>query len=384
MESNKNKRVTVSRYILALYCFIIVLVAAWSLNRPAYNWDMLPYMGVVLSYDHADDAYIHQTVYATAKSQVPAVFYNRMIDPSNTYRNSAAKNVAVFQSQLPFYIVKPLYTLSAWLFYRAGIQLATATVWPSVIAYVLTGLLLFYWIHKYHGDGYAFACSTLIMVSPPLLNVAGLSSPDALSGLLLFTVVFWLTEKRSAAGACIFLLLAIAARLDNIIPAMIFSATFFFSAKWGYRLSFFTAVSFLLVPLIVFFIVSAQAGPYGWGIFYYPAFVKQLNSAYTINSSFNWKEYAVLAKSQLVTGLYFSFVSVFLLFVWLFLRQAPLPVIMKLMPEQMLAVLFVLVIVIRFLLQPLVNDRIYIPYYLSIAVFSINKNSKLLQPVSIN
>jgi hypothetical protein len=53
----------------------------------------------------------------------------------------------------------------------------------------------------------------------------------------------------------------------------------------------------------------------------------------------------------------------------------------QLSPEQVLAMLFVLIIVVRFLLQPLVTDRLYIPYYLSLLAFLVKKNSALQKSV---
>src|ERR1700712_1641175 len=111
-----------------VYCAMLLYAAFCSLKKPAYNWDILPYMGVVLNYDEADVKMVHSEVYAIAKKEIPVVYYNRMVDPLNAYRSSVAQNPEVFRSQFPFYIVKPLYTRLAWCFYKAGIALPIATV----------------------------------------------------------------------------------------------------------------------------------------------------------------------------------------------------------------------------------------------------------------
>ena len=61
-----------------------------------------------------------------------------------------------------------------------------------------------------------------------------------------------------------------------------------------------------------------------------------------------------------------------------YLRSIPFN-IKALSLEQVLAILFILIIVLRFLLQPLITDRIYLPYYLSLIAFLIKK-SPVLQP----
>src|SRR5438034_3353001 len=111
-----------------IYAMVVFCAAAWSFKRPAYNWDILAYMGVILLYDNADPKTIHHTVYSVAKEKIPVVYYSRLTDASNGYRNGVAQNPDRFYSQLPFYVVKPLYTRLAWIFYKMGVGLVMATV----------------------------------------------------------------------------------------------------------------------------------------------------------------------------------------------------------------------------------------------------------------
>lgn len=384
MKDRKPNNTLIEYGSLLAYCVLLLCVSVNALKKPAYNWDMLPYMGVVLSYNgNAGIDSVHRKVYAIGKEQIPAVFYGRMIDPANTYRSAVAQDVARFRSQLPFYIVKPLYTRLAYWFYKMGANLTTATVWPSVISYCLAGLLFFHWCKKYWNTGYAFAGSSFVMLSPPLLTVAGLSTPDALSAFLLFAAVYMLTETFSVAGACIFLVLSVFARLDNILPAVAMLVAVFFGGERRYKISAAKNVFIVSVLLLVYFAVAGNARAYGWSILYYPAFVKQLNTSYTANPVFSFSGYAALVKSQLATGFYFSFISIFLFLAIYYLWNIPVS-IKKLPVEQLLILLFVLVIALRFILQPLVNDRLYIPYYLSLFVFLIKKNSLLhAQPICL-
>lgn len=375
MSVRKYRLVSMKSLILFIYVLVIISAAAFTLKNPAYNWDILPYMGVLLSYDKADAATVHHKVYAIAKEQVPPMLYNRMVDPSSVYRSSVANSPEVFHTQLPFYIVKPLYTGAAYLFYKAGISLPLSTVWPSVVAYFVTSLLLFAWLNKYWTGWYACAGGLLIMLSPPLLTVAGLSTPDALSGLLLFTAVYFLTEKKSAWGTVVFLLLAIFARLDNIIPAAFFLAIIFFGKEWKKKIPAGKKLVFPALLLLAYFAVSYNVRSFGWSILYYPAFVKQLNPSYTANSAFNFAGYVSLIKSQLTTGLFFSFISLFFFLVLLLLWNISLVSFSRCTTEQAVALVFIAIIIVRFILQPLVADRLYIPYYLSVIAFLVKKYS---------
>jgi hypothetical protein len=376
-----QKKVWIRYGFQLIYCLVLFCAAGTALKRPAYNWDMLPYMGVVLSYTGSNGIEdIHRQVYAIAKNQVPENFYHRMVDPANAYRNSVAQDPIAFQSQLPFYIVKPLYTRLAYWFYKMGAGLTAATVWPSAISYCLAGLLFFHWCKKYWSIGYACAGSILVMLSPPLLTAAGLSTPDALSAFLLFTAIYLLAETASITTACVLLLLSVFARLDNVLPAAAILPAVFFANKVGRRMSAGKMVFIAAMLLLVYFAVAGNARAYGWSMLYYPEFAKQLNTSYTANASFDFSGYVALVKAQLTTGLYFSFLSMFLFLTVYYLWNVPFSM-KQLSPEQVLAMLFVLIIVVRFLLQPLVTDRLYIPYYLSLLAFLVKKNSALQKSV---
>ncbi len=375
MALRKDQRLWMKNLLTVIYCAVILLVSFYSLKKPAYNWDILPYMGVILSYDDHDAVKVHDRVYAIAKEQIPTAFYDRLTDPDIPYRVATAQNPASFSRQLPFYVVKPLYTWAGYLFYKAGISLPMSTVWPSVIAYFLLGLLLFYWMRKYWSLFFAFTGSLLTMVSAPLLSVAKLSSPDALSGLLLFTAVYFIIERRSLAWTILFLLLSILARLDNIIPAIFFLALMAFSKKWKDGIAIWKYLLLFSGMLLLYFVVSLNAYSFGWSLLYYPNFARQLNPSYNINSSFIFKDYIALAKSQFITGLYYSCISLFLLFILLLFANTQSLSFKSLSIEQLLAIVFLLVMLVRFVLQPLINDRLYIPYYLSVIVFLAKKYS---------
>ena len=363
---------------LLIYCAIISGVSIYSLKEPAYNWDILPYMGVILSYEKTDIKAIHDSVYEIAKEQIPSTFYNWLIDPSSKYRNRVAQSPEAFHLQLPFYVVKPLYTGVSYLFYKAGASLLMATLWPSIISYFLIGLLWFYWLQKYWRVLFAFAGSLLIMFSAPLLSVANLSTPDALSGLLLFAATYAVIEIRSLAWTFLFLVLSIFARLDNIIPAVFFLITLAFMNKWNPKIPTRKLLLILIIILLSYFAVSYNARWFGWSLFYYPTFIKQLNSSYITNSTFVFKDYIVLAKSQVMTGLFFSSLSLFFFLVLLLLWNSRVFRFSRLTIEQTFAIVFVLIIMIRFLLQPLITDRLYIPYYLSVIIFLVKKYSSTI------
>lgn len=361
--------------LILIYCVILTGISIYSFKSPEYNWDMLPYMGVVVSYDGNNANSIHEKVYITAKEEVPPTLYRQLTDPNNTYRTAAEEDADAFYNQLPFYVVKPLYTWSAYLFYKAGASLTRSTVLPSVISYFMMGLLLFYWLQKYWPPSFAFSAAMVTIISPAMLSVAKLSTPDALSGLLLFTAVFSIIEKKSFVFTSIILLLTIFARIDNIIPALFILSTIYFSNRRNEKTGLLKYISVLIGMILSYFFISSNAQSFGWDMLYYTSFVKQLNPSYQLNEAVVFKDYASLAKSQVMTGLLYSSVCFFLLFVLLLFAGSPIPRFNDWNMEQILSVAFLLTMITRFVLQPLIADRIYIAYYLSMVAFVVKKYS---------
>src|SRR5687768_13767034 len=132
------------------YIFIaglLFIVSRYHYKHSGYNWDMLMYMGVVLDYDNTHN--VHQHVYTTAKNEIPQQAFHQLTDSSNKYRWSVYQSVQTFTLQLPYYVVKPLYTGMAFVFYKSGIPLTKSTMLPSVISFFLIGMLFFHWLQKY-------------------------------------------------------------------------------------------------------------------------------------------------------------------------------------------------------------------------------------------
>jgi hypothetical protein len=372
----------IKKTIFPLYCLLIGCIAICCAGRPAYNWDMLPYMGVVLSYSNPDQDAVHRHVYTQARQEVPAVFYSRMTDASNSYRYHAATDAVFFRAQFPLYTVKPLYTILAWVFYKAGVTLTHATVYPSALAYFFTGIIVLCWLGQYWPRGRAAAVSLLLMCSPPLLAAASLSTPDAMSCMFLLAAIALLVEKKSSLLLIVLLALAVGVRIDNILPAGVIIWALGFASQWKTYAGGIQTILAAGVIMVAFLLVSAQASSLGWSVFYYPDFVKQLNTSYAAGSAFSWTAYQALVKSQLMSGLYFSFVCLFLLGAYLVLKDAPWPYTAQFSVAQATVLGFVLIMAMRFLLQPLITDRIYMPYYLATAILVLKKiHSSTKSPV---
>jgi len=292
VKSFKSKKI---KALLNFFYFVcILLVGFYAYKKPYYNWGALPYMAVVLSYDNDDPKFIHDTIYQIARQKIPSETYNQIADTSMNYKKRMLQNENDFYNLLPFYVVKPLYTGLIYLFYKSGISLLKATVLPSVVAYVLIGLLLLIWVKIYLQLFFAFLSCILIMLFAPMLEVVKTSSPDCLATFLLLTALYFIIERKSLLIAFFFLLLSVFARLDNIIPCVFILSLLAFTDKWKEKIPMKKYFSVLLILTDSYFVITANALKFGWSLLYYPSFAKHLNLSYEAHAAFSFKDYFIL------------------------------------------------------------------------------------------
>ncbi|MGH2612532.1 MAG: hypothetical protein ACRDFB_05730, partial [Rhabdochlamydiaceae bacterium] len=247
---------------------------------------------------------------------------------------------------------------------------------PSIIVYFLIGLLLFYWLGSHFKPLFALLSSLLIMYTPFMIRIAGLSTPDALSSFLLFAAFYFIIERPSFIFLFIFFLLAIFARLDNIVTCLIILSFLFFYRKWEERITLLQYGTTAGALVACYFVITwFTVRPFGWNIAFYPAFTHNLNLVYQHNPAFSLKKYAALAYSRAITAVvYYQFT----LFAFLALLVA-VPAFKpnhKLRFEQWFALLLIFVALFRFVLYPVLADRFYISFYLCILILLVKQYTK--------
>jgi hypothetical protein len=329
------------KVLLFAYLVFIGLVAFYAFRKPSCNWDMLPYMALVLG------PASHDSVYNLARARLTPENYALLTDGGLPYRREMAASASSFTQQMPFYSVKPLYTGLVYAGYHLGVPLMSATVLPSILAYIGIGILLLVWTRKYLPGAELFC--VLVMVTGPMWEMARTSSPDGLSALLMLGGLFFLVESGPTLAAFALFLLAVFARIDNVLPAVALLALTVPVKRFAW----------MAACLGLAYLVVALTGlPYGWSILYYPSFAKSLNLDYAYHASFHFRDYVALAKSHLMTGLFYSYLFLFLALGCLVSRGFDRRLVLTLLG----------VIVVRFALQPIIADRLYIPYYLCVLV----------------
>ena len=374
-----------NRAVVLLYIVFLLLVCLKTYRSPQYNFDILPYMGIILQYDGKSAADLHSFVYGAAKSEIPASKYQLLIDTSHAYRTRMHRSPGEFVANFPYYEVKPAYNYGNYVFYYFGIPLTKSTILFSIIGYMAMGILVLAWLRKSLNIVWAVVFSTLVMVMPFILHAAGLSTPDAISAFFVLLAFYFLLQKENIRIATLLLLVSILFRLDNILPFLVIQ-----TGTWLYRRkqhvhalrTFLVAV---VSGLVVYFLVTFQVKSGGWDRLYFTSFFERMSSSYDDTNGFSWKEYFKIALSQVYTAVYHSHLAGFIL-------VSTILLVLKNTNRRTRLFVFLLFIIIclRFILHPVVADRFYLPYYIVSLILLITAiapctkyGNKVAEPVSV-
>src|SRR5690606_27664335 len=115
---------------IAIFCLIVGVITYQCYHKPLYNWDTLCYGALILSVEEKDHEKVHETVFALAKEEVPSREFFHMIDTTHQLRKRLLNDSQSFFQFLSYFKIKPLYTFSSYLAYKAGVPLMKAPVVP--------------------------------------------------------------------------------------------------------------------------------------------------------------------------------------------------------------------------------------------------------------
>lgn len=217
-------------YDILLVVFALVFVL-YTARKPIYNWDMIAYMGVVEEYSVHDIEKVHNNVYHTLQTEVPADVYAGLTDHEDD-RYECLTDANVFHDELSFFRAKPLYTILVFLFYKAGLPFVISTMVPSMIAGFAILLIAYSWLCSYFKKHLAFLATILLSLLPAFAELVRLSTPDALSNMLLLFATYLIATDKSKRWLVFVLGLSLLARVDNFIFIIAFVFYVFMNGKF--------------------------------------------------------------------------------------------------------------------------------------------------------
>ncbi|MBY0434268.1 MAG: hypothetical protein K2U26_09180, partial [Cyclobacteriaceae bacterium] len=137
-----------------------------------------------------------------------------------------ADNPEVFIKTLRYFTIKPGYRLLMKSFYAAGFNLVAATVMPSLLGFLIAGMILLTWLQRNTTQWIAALIVILFSITPFMIEAARLSTPDMITASLLLLGVFLVIEYKIETGL-ILLLLTVFFRPDSAVFSVLLSVVLY-------------------------------------------------------------------------------------------------------------------------------------------------------------
>ncbi len=191
---------------------------------------MFPYMAIASSNPSVSFDDTHREVYRIAKAELPPQDFEAISGRQPELMMDAAS----FQGILKYFTIKPGYNAFVWVLYHLGANLVAATYLPSLLSYLTLGLLLFWWMLRSGPPMLAGLATVVIMLAPPMVDLARYSSPDMLCAFVSATGFLLILSKRTLPGLLV-LLTAILIRPDALILSLLITPVFVLlgQIKWS-------------------------------------------------------------------------------------------------------------------------------------------------------
>lgn len=386
LKSAIKKIDNLSIYFYFLFLLVFVVGQSYSIYKnPKCNWDMIPYMSIIMKYDGAKDInQIHSTIYSELKSQLPAGKYKQLTDSTDSkYRYQMSQSAIGLDNQLPFYNVKPGYTALCFIGYKIlGLSLAKSTIFPSILSIIGLGFLVFYWLNKHVPSFVAFIITICALLLEANVSTFRLSSPDGLSTLILLLGYYFLIEKRHLLLTIIFLELSIFVRPDNFIFAFALMAGAYYY-RFFENMKFKTLIVSTVWFFMTYFAITQLSSNLGWRVHFAFSFIEKGidPSLYykftaleylriTILNAFQSMSESAYLKYLLATIIVLFVNSKYNTFKSFFKREFPM--------ENAIIIIILASTIIKMLLYPLLLDRLFLSsYYVFLIVIVQNMKVRI-------
>ncbi len=354
-------REDMKRILVSAYLAIAIGLAWYAFIHPYYNWDLIPYVAVVLSYDESDPRVVHQRAYEEVRRSVPDQAYAELT--GGPYRREMEANVPFFTQQLPFYKIRPLYTGLILLGHRAGIPVVKAALCASVLPGLLICAVILVWMLRYFDAAWASALSVLVAGASGVTEASRIATPDALSSALLIGSALLFTGGKHARPAAALLVLSVLARTDNILPALLLLGYFRFFGENGGAMRWLDHLVSSVLCIVAYLGTAGLAGGYSWAVVFHHTFLRRLGNPAEFHSGIGVAEYLRVVGRALIEGIMedrsFYFFSLCALITVMLAPRAG----RRAAGHRGLAILMMLGVAAHFVLFPSLNVRFFVANY---------------------
>lgn len=253
-----------------------------------------------------------------------------------------------------------------------------ALITVSILSLIATGLLLIFWLSLHYTKIQLMVLAPALLIFTGSLWVGSTVRPDPLSGFIILLIAYLVLERQSSFWALFVSMLAITARPDNLIFAILVSLYLRFFLLTSARISniFFGFSIMCMISLCILLVILTHA--YGWRLTFYHSFIQHLSYPESTQYFLYPMDYlrqlywSILnSASSLDFFLFILYVFLAIIFVYFSSSQA----------FRYWIVLCIGVVIVHYLLFPSFELRFFSPYYMAIFVPALLEYQHRRQPV---
>jgi len=353
----QNEKVLIGYYLL--FTVAIVLIGA---IKPALNWDMLAYVASAKHFEINSPAELHSFVFTNLKDYVNPDKYLSLTDGGSQYRVDMATNPELFYQQLPFYEIRPIYTISILLISKLGLNIFTATYVVSLISVVLGIFLLFFALKDKVYKNLLYILP-FFLIFFGILHIARLSTPDAMVFLSLSIFIYLFTKGKTLLLLFIIPIFVLV-RTDMIIFNFLVLSAIFFLYK-DYKIK---SLISLMATITLYLFINNFFHNYGWSTIFSVTLVKGISNPADVNLTVSSADYAYAFARGISTALladrtfmgFFSIILLSLLLMKVFIKSLILIINKEILVYLIIPILYIF---IHFILFPVIWDRFFVGFY---------------------
>lgn len=366
-----------SKWPTLAFAVFLTLAAFRAYQYPAYTSDGFSYMANAVAMHGASIREIHDTVYREVLTGVPQPMLDHLLgnDPAESAQSRSFHERAVnpyrFAEFLPCFAVRPVFNEMVYVMhYKLGITLLRATILISVFSYWVMGWIVLTWISRYVAAPWAELVTLLLMLTPPIWELARWPMPDALSCMISLLALYFVLEKNWITAGLTILLASVYVRTDNML--LVLSALAYLSVL-NHTIDKTKAAILAIVAIGSVFLINHFAGDYGARLLYYRAFIEPPVAPGELTANFAFHDYLAALRSGMGAVLHGDFIAFALM---------GLVGLLKRPPRAILGLMLVTVTysASRFVIFPLVEGRYFGMFFLAMGIAMA---SSLVAPLSV-
>ncbi len=272
MGASTHTRNKAPRWLaLAALMLLLTLNVFIGHRKSHYNWDMLPYVWLSLSYTGVSGSEATARTFEHARETVSQEKYTELTTRSH-YRIETSTHPEKFEQQMRFYTVKPVFPVLMASLVRLGAHPIYAGQIVVAIACVLLGLVTFALNLRQLSPAGAAALAYLLVTCPPVLQLTRLFTPDALSALCVVTGCYLHLERASRLPTIATMLLGVFVRPDSVMLCGLYIGFMTLSK----RLKHYELMAALAALGSTYWISMGISQYFGWANHFYVTFVDRI------------------------------------------------------------------------------------------------------------